>query len=85
MSKIWGAPPHAVVRGMEPERQPVAGWTIASFEQFEGWFAIESACRRYLAQVRWPSGFVCPRCQVPSATWTTSRGLWHLPARVNPC
>jgi hypothetical protein len=49
----------------------------ASFEQVERWFAIETACRRYLAQVRWPSGFVCPHCQARSATWTTSRGLWH--------
>jgi transposase-like protein len=63
---------------MEPERQPVAGVEYpASFEQFERWFATETACRRYLAQVRWPSGFVCPHCQARSATWTTSRGLWH--------
>jgi transposase-like protein len=63
---------------MEPERQPVAGVDYpGSFEQFEGWFDTESACRRYLAQVRWPSGFVCPHCQARSATWTTSRGLWH--------
>ena len=48
---------------MEPGRQPAAGVDFpASFEQFEEWFASEAACRRYLAQIRWPSGFVCPHC-----------------------
>src|SRR3990172_5233007 len=63
---------------MEPGRQPAAGVDFpASFEQFEEWFASEAACRRYLAQIRWPSGVVCPRCLAHSTTWTTSRGLWH--------
>ncbi|MGH9671058.1 MAG: IS1595 family transposase [Terriglobales bacterium] len=66
---------------MEPDRQPVPGVDFpVTFGQFEEWFATEAACRRYLAQLRWPSGFVCPRCQACSATWTTSRGLWHCQA-----
>ena len=28
----------------------------------EGRFATEQACREYLMQLRWPQGFVCPRC-----------------------
>jgi transposase-like protein len=25
-------------------------------------FATEEACRKYLAEIRWPTGFFCPRC-----------------------
>ena len=39
-------------------------------------FADEAACRQYLAQLRWPEGFVCPRCQNRGA-WMTARGLYH--------
>lgn len=38
-------------------------------------FATDEACRVYLATLRWPDGFVCPRCQ-GGAAWTTRRGLW---------
>lgn len=31
--------------------------------EFEAWFATEEACREYLAQLRWPDGFRCPRCK----------------------
>jgi len=36
----------------------------------------EAACRQYLAKLRWPGGFMCPRCQSPDA-WLTARGLYH--------
>jgi transposase-like protein len=39
-------------------------------------FPDEAACREYLARVRWPEGFVCPRCQSRDA-WLTTRGLYH--------
>ena len=38
-------------------------------------FSREEACREYLFALRWPDGFVCPRCGGRSA-WATSRGLW---------
>lgn len=41
--------------------------------EFEARFATEEACRDYLAQLRWPEGFVCPRCQAKSA-WSAQRG-----------
>lgn len=44
--------------------------------EFEAKFATEEACRTYLAQLRWPEGFVCPRCQHREA-WRTERGLYH--------
>jgi ribosomal protein L37AE/L43A len=43
---------------------------------FEDRFATEAACREYLAEIRWPEGFRCPRCERREA-WTTKRGLWH--------
>jgi transposase-like protein len=44
--------------------------------EFETRFASEEACRRYLVELRWPEGFVCPRCGHGKA-WLTSRGLYH--------
>ena len=42
---------------------------------FERRFASIEACREYLFSLRWPDGFVCPRCAGKTA-WRTSRGLW---------
>jgi hypothetical protein len=41
--------------------------------EFERRFAREKACREYLFQLRWPDGFLCPRCQAREA-WQASRG-----------
>lgn len=43
--------------------------------ELEYQFATEEACTRYLFQLRWPNGFVCPRCGGTKA-WTTKRGLY---------
>jgi transposase-like protein len=37
------------------------------------WFADEAACLRYLERMRWPAGFVCPRCGVAGAAYRASR------------
>jgi transposase-like protein len=37
-------------------------------------FATEEACRRYLADLRWPDGFRCPRCGSTEA-WPMGSGL----------
>jgi transposase-like protein len=42
--------------------------------EFEQRFATEGACRAYLAQLRWPTGFCCPQCTT-SGSWTTTRCL----------
>lgn len=42
---------------------------------FEARFATDEACRAYLSQLRWPDGFVCPRCG-GRESWTMGRGLW---------
>lgn len=39
-------------------------------------FRDELACRDYLARLRWPQGFICPRCQGRDA-WLTARSLHH--------
>ena len=46
------------------------------FEEFIDWFHDEASCVEYLEWIRWPDGFVCPKCAGRSA-WKTSRGLWH--------
>lgn len=33
-----------------------------TLREFEANFSTDSACRDYLFQLRWPGGFVCPRC-----------------------
>lgn len=41
--------------------------------ELEERFAAEEACRDYLTLLRWPTGFVCPRCRTPG-NWTATRG-----------
>jgi transposase-like protein len=40
--------------------------------EFREWFATEEKCREYIAKLRWPDGFVCPRCKATKA-WTMKR------------
>lgn len=42
--------------------------------EFQDRFRTDEACRAYLAQVRWPRGFVCPACG-QSEAWAIHRGL----------
>ena len=46
----------------------------STLAKFEARFGTEQACRDYLLKLRWPEGFVCPRCHRQSA-WTTKRNL----------
>lgn len=36
--------------------------------EFEARFSVEEACRDYLARMRWPEGFRCPRCGYDKAS-----------------
>jgi transposase-like protein len=47
--------------------------------EFERRFSSEEACREYLAALRWPEGFVCPRCGDTRA-WLNCRGLYECAA-----
>ncbi len=42
--------------------------------EFEDRFRSEEACRQYLSDLRWPNGFVCPKCSHDKA-WTIQHGL----------
>lgn len=46
--------------------------TVLEFEQR---FATEQACRDYLAELRWPDGYSCPRCS-HSKAWIMKRDLY---------
>ena len=41
--------------------------------ELERRFSSEDACRQYLFGLRWPDGFVCPRCAGKTA-WQATRG-----------
>jgi transposase-like protein len=41
--------------------------------ELEDRFASDEACRAYLIRLRWPDGFVCPRCRT-SGNWEGTRG-----------
>jgi len=43
--------------------------------ELEKRFADDQSCRQYLFALRWPDGFVCPRCGGKTA-WVMRRGLW---------
>jgi transposase-like protein len=43
--------------------------------ELERRLSTDTACRQYLFALRWPGGFVCPRCNAAKA-WPTGRGLW---------
>lgn len=45
-----------------------------SLADFERQFGTEEACREYLLWLRWPEGFICPRCQARHH-WMTKRNL----------
>ena len=45
--------------------------SLADFEQA---FGTEAACREYLVRLRWPDGYVCPRCSARQF-WTTKRSF----------
>lgn len=43
--------------------------------ELENRFSSEQSCKEYLFTLRWPEGFICPRCNGRSS-WPMSRGLW---------
>jgi transposase-like protein len=48
-----------------------------SLAEFQVRFSTEEACAAYLAQSRWPDGFVCPRCGDDEAFDLPRRGLYE--------
>ena len=44
-----------------------------NWNEFLDWFGSEAACLSYLERLRWPQGFVCPRCAVAGQPYRSSR------------
>jgi transposase-like protein len=56
--------------------QPVAGRHYPrSTGEFQAWFGTDADCLDYLAWLRWPEGFVCPRCGHPGG-WPVADGRY---------
>lgn len=56
--------------------EPMAGIDYpGTFGEFQEWFSTDRECLDYLAALRWPDGFVCPRC-TSTEHWRTGGGLW---------
>ena len=47
------------------------------FQDFLKVFKDEAACRKYLFEMRWPNGFVCPKCKMETGFWLTARNTIH--------
>lgn len=60
----------------KPAHQLVAGVDYPrNFVEFQEFFPNEAVAYRYLEQLRWPEGFVCPRCGEVRTAWRSERGL----------
>ena len=46
------------------------------FEEFLDWFSTEEQCLNYLERIRWPDGFICPKCNGADFL-KTKRNLFH--------
>jgi transposase-like protein len=44
-----------------------------NYREFVFMFPDDKACVQYLEKLRWPTGFVCPRCQEESIPWRHTR------------
>ena len=44
-----------------------------TWNEFLDWFATEEACQAFLEKLRWPQGFVCPRCGNAGDVYRASR------------
>ncbi|SDN96379.1 Transposase zinc-ribbon domain-containing protein [Cryobacterium flavum] len=61
---------------ISPSVRPLSGVDYPStFLEFQDWFSTDEKCLDYLARLRWPNGFVCPRCAA-TTSWRTTDGLW---------
>src|SRR3954449_11475664 len=61
---------------MPAPARPVGGVDYPrTYQEFKAWFPDDTACREYLAQLRWPDGFTCPQCGCGGG-WRTGKGLW---------
>lgn len=63
---------------METTRHPIPGVDYPrTMQEFDDRFPNEDACQAYVLRLRWPDGFVCPKCQSTDIPLDTSRGLFY--------
>lgn len=61
---------------MHASGHPQAGVEFpGTYQDLLRWFPDDEACLNYLAELRWPQGFVCPACG-EGGYWRTGRGMW---------
>ena len=48
-----------------------------TFDEFIKRFLTEEQCRDYLYQLRWPDGFVCPKCKRQTKAWPKGETLYE--------
>ena len=48
-----------------------------TFDEFIKQFATEEQCRDYLYHLRWPEGFVCPKCKEQTKAWLKARNVYE--------
>jgi transposase-like protein len=51
-----------------------------TYREFVDWFPDDAACAAWLEQLRWPGGFVCPKCGTAATPWRHSRGRLVCPS-----
>lgn len=51
-----------------------------TFDEFIDKFLTEEQCRDYLFRLRWPDGFVCPKCKTKTDAWPVRRILYECSA-----
>jgi len=54
-----------------------------TFNEFTSRFSTEEQCRAYLKELRWPSGFVCPKCKQTVKAWPIGELLYKCSACSN--
>lgn len=47
------------------------------FQEFLAQFRSEEDCWNYIFEIRWPNGFVCPKCSGSNKYWLTDQKLIH--------
>jgi len=62
-----------------PEKRPLA-YREMSLLAFQARFPTERECSEYLAGIRFPAGFLCPRCGSSASGMVQTRALWQCKA-----
>lgn len=61
---------------MDTQGHPEPGVDYPStYQSLLAWFPDDAACLDYLAGLRWPQGFICPKCAA-TEFWRTEGSLW---------